>query len=1820
MSKAKDEGMNVTSNTEDGEIGSMVTISSIASQPASSYPLLDITQAKSLTDGTNWEGEKTTIETVESLSTTGKEQVESLAITKTLHQPSDEVDLPPGSRDSLVEETRPTSTGDSVLDTTTAPDGVNFSESHIHATTPPQDSRPIDSYSMSNYYPSTSTVRSSRLPSFGDDAVFQMLHRQDSQTKVAESSTDHYLTTAFEEKKDSFLMTESDIYDDAIDSANDAVKTVLSGQLPEPSESLDESESYYSLSQSEPSSPATANQRNSPKRSYAEWRQLMKGRPSPTARSVARKFSNGPAGNSSPSLESPLTPMERETKNAEQLPSNEMNSTERLVGVDDSRDVHHFLDCPDLRVSTKTETLDSTTATEAKHLLLEKNYSMLENQILTAETAAAEDEGLVSNHKPETLATHLNITAAEPATLDEQDVTSPTLVENKIASEDTTITEPTTTAPTTTSHNSTTAAIDLATLDMEAQGSSAPLESTDKEAAFTQQDDKSVKGPISTTTTTNTEGVIATAEPTNLEESDKSGFARHFENEGAVGENAPVTSEGSLPMDSITFLETEIVASETTEASTMSCVDETGSSGIVVEQTAIVELQLPPITGINDMFQTKPPLQKAQPETEEKMVQINSLPRVEALESRTSLLPFQNEDETHQLALAAELEDLSTAVVNEIMPTNNTAVHAVDHHDLIQLSQQGDVEVVPALSTNDDIGSTQEVNDSPTTSLESSERSPAERPNTAMNVTELIIDEEHLMYHSPQLEIHDVVKDTTTTKPADSLGRDVKTAALDWAILPVVKPPSLATDATTVEDQLTNVSQCEATNASEPKYQAVDGDPETSANVSRSDQAHSSSMLVSQDTANETAGIRVNDKLSFTKQEASSMELIEHVSLKSILNDADLLCVAEADERIQFNTVEREDTDEKLHHSVAMFSAESRDSSLVSPSNPFLSTGIFLPVADTPQLQHIDDQYILDKEREFIDFPPAYRDGHQTELPNNATGQVEYSADQRERAGFPLQMSNNQESPLHSAFKGSPKPGQEWSAIGDTTSVATNISSVQEPPNSVSQESRAIVFDADPWHTQSNSYSAAQSSSGPPGKPFHETILKSQSSLSAFDTTMQSDANAHGPSNNGIGVIGKPMHLNESLSTHSLSAPVQTKQNETTDPLALTYVPPYAIVAQETQPGGKRTNQQEMPKQYGDSVGASADSYFSYQLADQPPSIAVASLPKQPVSSQGLSLLDGNDLGEQSFGPTPSQRSMQDAFVSLPPGESFGYSYESEKNSPLAEDDAPQSPSQGWKHSAQDNKVGNVIIVPRPARMDGPVAYTAPAHQLQQNPYHHFSALALPLPQGGSGAGGRRKIKLKLQEDVKHQDVTRRSFFFRKKSVRGFGRESIAIGPVEASVDRGTITVSWYDGTTSLELQEHVRRSVVRKLGLDGNTRIHDIRILDESVDPPEGNQNSFFVPKNLRTYLTCAVRSTEIVLSPFIPDGSRFLLRFSTRDENETGSHVQPKDRWSEGAPESPGASPSPYPSSQDLAGLNATQLALLASRWNPLNNPAVANGPHPPSLPAGILKNGSGGTLANLSSEDAATAKALTSSKYEKIESKTKIDDGDASSKMSAADTDDDILSMQPDDLIEERLRKITELLLLDRRRRYSRRRQEKRQVIFVLANYFVLFLSLIAISAEIQARAPNWLAWLERELASVQQCATDQDALFNCVSNGDFAGLIASVVLWLSRSASTKRIFLFGFKSPKQLWTVVYEALVTGVCWGFSYLFIRRAMNPETRKNYFQKYWKDAVYGSLAGFNAAFMKHVLKNLIPQERFEEALQQKQLNIFSWFPSVIKK
>lgn len=344
----------------------------------------------------------------------------------------------------------------------------------------------------------------------------------------------------------------------------------------------------------------------------------------------------------------------------------------------------------------------------------------------------------------------------------------------------------------------------------------------------------------------------------------------------------------------------------------------------------------------------------------------------------------------------------------------------------------------------------------------------------------------------------------------------------------------------------------------------------------------------------------------------------------------------------------------------------------------------------------------------------------------------------------------------------------------------------------------------------------------------------------------------------------------------------------------------------------------------------------------------------------------------------------------------------------------------------------------------------------------------------------------------------------------------------------------------------------------------------------------------------------SEIVLSPFIPDGSSFLLRFSILPKNlQTRSCVPLSRDYS--APDSPSAAPSPFPSALDLTKLNAQ---LLSGKLNALKPPLVTQ-PRKSALKSKLTSSYDDIGFDDEEEDDAEDDLQLK-----------KVDETDAASKASDHH-EDDVMGYNPEDQIEMRLRQIAELMIADRRNRRSHRVQkEKRQVIFVIANYFVLFLSFIAICAELSARSPQWLASVEKHMESVQKCSTDQETLFECVSRGDFAGLMASFVLVLTRSAATKRFFLFGFETPKKLWAVVYESMVTAVCWGVSYIMIRRGMNPDTRSGFLRKYWKDAVYGSLAGFNAAFMKHVLKNLIPQETFEHALQERQLRILSWLPS----
>lgn len=316
---------------------------------------------------------------------------------------------------------------------------------------------------------------------------------------------------------------------------------------------------------------------------------------------------------------------------------------------------------------------------------------------------------------------------------------------------------------------------------------------------------------------------------------------------------------------------------------------------------------------------------------------------------------------------------------------------------------------------------------------------------------------------------------------------------------------------------------------------------------------------------------------------------------------------------------------------------------------------------------------------------------------------------------------------------------------------------------------------------------------------------------------------------------------------------------------------------------------------------------------------------------------------------------------------------------------------------------------------------------------------------------------------------------------------------------------------------------------------------------------------------------SKEIVLSSYIPSGSEFLCRFRIKDNT-----VQWKAP--ERPPHSPSAAPSP-PGELDRLKDEIKMIVEEEGKFKPK-----------PFIPDITRKRGT------KDSKDKENVMATPKS---------------------SSPASNDVVAHN--EILSQRLEKLSEALLrLHEDGPYANERQtykpvEKRQVLFMIANYFILFLSLIAISAEIHERAPRWMSWMDKNVKSVRNCAADRDALFECVSQGDFSGLIASIILWGTTSVTTKRLFLFGFDSPTKLWAVVYEAGVSAFCWSCSYMFIRRGLNPETRPNFLTKYWKDAVYGGLAGFNAAFLKAVLKNLIPQEQMLDVLDQRQVRIVSF-------
>ena len=143
-------------------------------------------------------------------------------------------------------------------------------------------------------------------------------------------------------------------------------------------------------------------------------------------------------------------------------------------------------------------------------------------------------------------------------------------------------------------------------------------------------------------------------------------------------------------------------------------------------------------------------------------------------------------------------------------------------------------------------------------------------------------------------------------------------------------------------------------------------------------------------------------------------------------------------------------------------------------------------------------------------------------------------------------------------------------------------------------------------------------------------------------------------------------------------------------------------------------------------------------------------------------------------------------------------------------------------------------------------AIQGPGHS---NGYHFPRSLPSVPNQGTPMPGGKRKIYLHLLQDMSSLIQPEKGGFLsfrRRKGIKSRMHSSISeFDPNKDRdhwEDRGSLTVSWYEGTSSVELQEHVRNSVIRKLGIKGTTKLLDFRVLDESTNPPEGKITYFIL------------------------------------------------------------------------------------------------------------------------------------------------------------------------------------------------------------------------------------------------------------------------------------------------------------------------------------------------------------------------------------------
>jgi hypothetical protein len=87
------------------------------------------------------------------------------------------------------------------------------------------------------------------------------------------------------------------------------------------------------------------------------------------------------------------------------------------------------------------------------------------------------------------------------------------------------------------------------------------------------------------------------------------------------------------------------------------------------------------------------------------------------------------------------------------------------------------------------------------------------------------------------------------------------------------------------------------------------------------------------------------------------------------------------------------------------------------------------------------------------------------------------------------------------------------------------------------------------------------------------------------------------------------------------------------------------------------------------------------------------------------------------------------------------------------------------------------------------------------------------------------------------------------------------------------------------------------------------------------------------------------------------------------------------------------------------------------------------------------------------------------------------------------------------------------------------------------------------------------------------------------------ITTTNMFIMEYLRASNLLLLGFPSSQTLWSTIYERVLSVLCWGLSFLFIRKGCNPESPVHFVANYWRGAVLSSLMILYSTFGRAVFQ-----------------------------